>query len=104
MQVIQRTDIACESVLHMRRGITVWGCVQVRASSPLCRHTDAKAMVDSRLSRSNMAGPRQTGGDARASWWSLDLGQHHRLACNYYTLRHDASSAFLRNWVLQVCV
>ncbi|KAK9794943.1 hypothetical protein WJX73_004115 [Symbiochloris irregularis] len=78
--------------------------LQVRASSPLCRHTDAKAMVDSKLVRSNAAGPQHSpgkGGTAGGSWWSLDLGPAHRLACNYYTLRHDASVAYLRSWVLQ---
>jgi hypothetical protein len=32
----------------------------------------------------------------------MDLGPHHRLICNHYTLRHDASADFLRSWVLQV--
>ena len=36
------------------------------------------------------------------SWWVLDLGPRHSLICNYYTLRHDASTDFLRSWVLQV--
>ena len=61
-------------------------------------------MVDRKLVRSNTAGPQHSpqGGCKGASWWSLDLGPSHRLACNYYTLRHDASVAYLRHWVLQV--
>lgn len=76
--------------------------LQVRASSPSCRHTDLRSLVDSRLARSNLASPCAMADGTRASWWCLDLGPHHRLACNYYTLRHDASNAFLRNWDLQV--
>lgn len=74
---------------------------QVRASSPACRTTDGKGLVDGRFLRNNFAGPRLEGG-APASWWLLDLGAHSALMCNYYTLRHDASANFLRNWVLQV--
>ncbi len=37
----------------------------------------------------------------RRSWWLLDLGPQHQLICNYYSLRHDASTDFLRSWVLQ---
>lgn len=77
---------------------------QVKASSPLCRYTDARAMAGSKLVRSNLAGPQHVpGSSSHTSWWLLDLGPHHRLACNYYSLRHDASNAFLRSWVLQVC-
>lgn len=36
------------------------------------------------------------------SWWVMDLGPQHQLICNHYTLRHDASTDFLRSWVLQV--
>ena len=36
------------------------------------------------------------------SWWVLDLGAEHHLICNFYSLRHDGSTDFLRNWVLQV--
>jgi hypothetical protein len=32
----------------------------------------------------------------------VDLGDCHRLLCNYYTLRQDGSSDFPRHWVLQV--
>ena len=37
-----------------------------------------------------------------SSWWVVDLGAAHRLIVNFYTLRHDGSADFLRNWVLQV--
>lgn len=32
----------------------------------------------------------------------MDLGPQHQLICNHYTLRQDASTDFLRSWVLQV--
>ena len=35
-----------------------------------------------------------------ATWWSLDLRQH-RLACNYYSIRHDDSDNFVRSWNLE---
>lgn len=75
----------------------------MRASSPACRTTDCKGLVDGRFLRNNFAGPRLEGG-APAAWWLLELGPRSALMCNYYTLRHDASAAFLRNWVLQVRV
>ncbi|KAK9831854.1 hypothetical protein WJX81_001923 [Elliptochloris bilobata] len=77
------------------------GHVQVSASSPCCRHTDAKALVSGGFLRHNAAGPPSGGGGG--AWWQLDLGARHRLACNHYTLRHDASPAFPRSWGLQGC-
>ena len=78
--------------------------VQVSASSPGCRHTDAKALVSGGFLRHNAAGPptgAAGGGGGGGAWWQLDLGARHRLACNHYTLRHDASPAFPRSWALQ---
>ena len=75
--------------------------VQVRASSPACRTTDPRGLVDGRFLRANWAGPRLEGG-VPCTWWLLDLGPAHALACNYYTLRHDASANFLRSWAFQV--
>lgn len=31
----------------------------------------------------------------------IDLGEHHRLRCTRYCLRHDGSADFLRDWCLQ---
>lgn len=46
--------------------------------------------------------PQPTDQPPARSWWVLDLGPAHQLICNHYTLRHDASTDFLRSWVLQV--
>lgn len=75
--------------------------MQVSASSPGCRHTDAKALVSGGFLRHNAAGPPTGNGGGGGAWWQLDLGARHRLACNHYTLRHDASPAFPRSWALQ---
>ena len=58
--------------------------------------------MDGRFLRANWAGPRLESG-APSTWWLLDLGPAHALVCNYYTLRHDASTNFLRSWALQAC-
>ncbi len=81
--------------------IITLGVVQVRASSPSCRNTDPKAVVSGLFLRNNFAGPRYEDGQLQ-SWWLVDLGPGHRLIINYYTLRHDGSQDFLRNWVLEV--
>ena len=70
------------------------------ASSPGCRHTGTKALVAGGFLRHNAAGP-PAGGGGGGAWWQLDLGPRHRLACNHYTLRHDASAAYARSWALQ---
>lgn len=76
------------------------GRLAVRASSPSCRHTDLKAIVGRQPLHTNYAGPRVDRG-APCAWWALDLGPQHRLVCNHYSLRHDASPAFPRDWALQ---
>eukprot|EP00887_Chlorella_sp_A99_P006709 scaffold3.g6709.t1 len=76
------------------------GRLQARASSPACRGTDPRALVSGAFLRTNFAGPRLEGGQP-SSWWLLDLGGDHSLIANYYTLRHDGSSDFLRSWILQ---
>ena len=75
--------------------------MQVTASSPVCRNTDPKALVSGNFLRMNFAGPRTVEGRPQ-TWWQLDLGPGCKLTCNYYTLRHDGSQDFLRNWKLQV--
>lgn len=74
-------------------------CAQVTASSPSCRTTDPKGVVSGKFMRNNAAGQRPDG----AAWWQIDLGAQHSLLCNYYTIRHDASTTYPRNWTLQVC-
>ena len=76
------------------------GLLAVRASSPNCRGTDPRALLSGSFLRTNFAGPRREGG-ALQTWWLLDFGADHALECNYYTLRHDASTDFLRSWALQ---
>lgn len=78
------------------------GRLHVTASSPASRcGTDPKALVDRSFSRVNFAGPRRTHHGTLESWWILDLGERHRLRCTRYSLRHDGSSDFLRDWCLQ---
>ncbi|CAL8466648.1 g6184 [Coccomyxa elongata] len=73
------------------------GHLQVTASSPSCRSTDPKAVVSGNFLRNNAASQQRDGG----TWWRMDLGAQHRLMCNYYTMRHDASPDYPRNWALQ---
>jgi hypothetical protein len=96
--------------------------VDIKASSPPSRHTDAKAIVSGQFLNTSFAGPRYVRPAAAAAagsaslataeradstpstWWQLDLGPQHRLLCNYYVMRHDGShEGFVRSWVLQVC-
>lgn len=78
------------------------GLISVTASSPASRcGTDPKALVDRSFSRVNFAGPRRTQHGTLESWWIIDLGEHHRLRCTRYSLRHDGSSDFLRDWCMQ---
>lgn len=72
--------------------------MQVTASSPSCRFTDPKALVSGNFLRNNVARPRRDG----ETWWMVDLGPQHRLMCNYYTMRHDASPNYPCSWALQV--
>ncbi|GAX79048.1 hypothetical protein CEUSTIGMA_g6488.t1 [Chlamydomonas eustigma] len=74
--------------------------VQIKASSPSARHTDPKALAGDKFVCTNFAGPRYINGQA-VTWWNVDLGPCHKLILNYYTLRHDASPDFPRNWVIQ---
>jgi len=73
--------------------------LQVSASSPSCKFTDAKALTSHKFVRVNTACPNRDGD----VWWQIDLGMHHSLACNYYTVRADASGILLHEWELQVC-
>ena len=77
------------------------GLLAVRASSPVARGTDPRALLSGAFLRTNFAGPRREGTSGRVSWWAVDLGPGHALECNYYTLRADGSYDFLRNWALQ---
>lgn len=75
--------------------------LQVQASSPACRSTNPASCVALGPPRLNFAAPRSEAGRL-VSWWSLDLGPRHQLACSAYTLRHDKSHDPLRSWTLQV--
>lgn len=72
----------------------------VSASSPPSRFTDAKALVSRNYQGTSFAGPCNVGGQMSA-WWKVDLGADQQLLCNYYTVRQDSSSSFMRNWSLQ---
>ncbi|KAK1324541.1 BTB/POZ domain-containing protein [Acorus calamus] len=74
--------------------------ITVTASSPISRYTDPKALVSRTYQATSFAGPKIEDGHYRA-WWMVDIGQDHQLMCNYYTLRHDGSSAYQRAWSLQ---
>lgn len=94
--------------LGTRYGTQQWvnpvvaGYVDVKASSPVSRGTDPRGLLSGAFLRNNFAGPKiDTSSGNVSSWWSIDLGQGHALHCDYYTLRHDASSNYLRSWALQ---
>ncbi|CAM6116675.1 unnamed protein product [Calypogeia fissa] len=72
----------------------------VSASSPPSRFTDMKAIVSRKYQNTSFAGPCSTEGRI-SSWWKADLGQNHHLMCNYYTVRQDGSTDFMRSWSLQ---
>lgn len=77
------------------------GVLSIRASSPMSRcGTDGKALVSRNFSRLNFAGPRRTEDGSLESWWTIDLGEEHRLRCTRYIVRHDGSSDYLRTWCL----
>ncbi|CAL5045157.1 unnamed protein product [Urochloa decumbens] len=74
--------------------------ITVVASSPNSRHTDPKALVSKNYQGTCFAGPCIEDGK-KLSWWMVDIGQEHQLMCNYYTVRQDGSTTFMRSWVLQ---
>ncbi|CAD6338097.1 unnamed protein product [Miscanthus lutarioriparius] len=74
--------------------------ITVVASSPNSRHTDPKALVSKNYQGTCFAGPCIENGK-KLSWWMVDIGQDHQLMCNYYTVRQDGSTTFMRSWALQ---
>ncbi|CAN6172082.1 unnamed protein product [Urochloa humidicola] len=74
--------------------------ITVVASSPNSRHTDPKALVSKNYQGTCFAGPCIEDGK-KLSWWMVDIGQEHQLMCNYYTVRQDGSTTFMRSWVVQ---
>uniref|UniRef100_A0A0E0DQ77 BTB domain-containing protein n=2 Tax=Oryza meridionalis TaxID=40149 RepID=A0A0E0DQ77_9ORYZ len=74
--------------------------ITVTASSPNSRYTDPKALVSKNYQATCFAGPRLEDGKM-CSWWMVDIGPDHQLMCNYYTVRQDGSTTFMRSWVLQ---
>lgn len=74
--------------------------ISVMASSPNSRYTDPKALVSKSYQGTCFAGPCIED-DKKRSWWMLDIGQDHQLMCNYYTVRQDGSTTFMRDWVLE---
>jgi len=74
--------------------------ITVVASSPNSRHTDPKALVSKNYQGTCFAGPCIENGK-KLSWWMVDIGQDYQLMCNYYTVRQDGSTTFMRSWALQ---
>lgn len=74
--------------------------ITVTASSPSSRYTDPKALVSRTYQGTSYAGPRVENG-RNCAWWMVDIGQDHQFMCNYYTLRQDGSTAYVRWWALQ---
>ncbi|KAM7253169.1 hypothetical protein ACFE04_025787 [Oxalis oulophora] len=72
----------------------------ITASSPTSRYTDPKALVSRTYLGTSFAGPRMED-EHISAWWMVDLGEDHQLMCNYYTLRQDGSTAFIRFWNFQ---
>lgn len=93
--------------LGTRHGSQSWmnpailGIIHARASSPVARGTDNRAVVGRTFMRTNFAGPRRDPNGELVAWWQIDLGSDASLICNYYTLRQDGSTEFLRTWALQ---
>eukprot|EP00897_Mesotaenium_endlicherianum_P002693 jgi/Mesen1/2451/ME000158S01649 len=74
--------------------------IEVTASSPPSRFTDAKLLVSGSFQGTLVAGPCVDGG-AQTAWWKVDFGEGHQLMCNYYTVRQDGSANFMRSWALE---
>ncbi|CAA0842003.1 BTB/POZ domain-containing protein [Striga hermonthica] len=74
--------------------------VIVTASSPISRFTDPKVLASRSYQGTSFAGPRVENG-RNTAWWMVDIGHGHQLMCNYYTLRQDGSTAFIRKWSFQ---
>ncbi|XVE56276.1 hypothetical protein DITRI_Ditri03aG0225600 [Diplodiscus trichospermus] len=74
--------------------------IAITASSPASRYTDPKVLASRTYQGTCYAGPRMEDRHICA-WWMVDIGQDHQLVCNYYTLRQDGSSAYIRFWKFQ---
>ncbi|KAL6982604.1 hypothetical protein U1Q18_015992 [Sarracenia purpurea var. burkii] len=74
--------------------------ISISASSPVSRYTDPKVLVSRTYQGTSFAGPRIEDGK-NSAWWMVDIGQDHQVMCNYYTLRQDGSSAYIRSWNFQ---
>ncbi|KAJ7516513.1 hypothetical protein O6H91_22G061000 [Diphasiastrum complanatum] len=74
--------------------------ILVSSSSPFSRYTDPKAIVSGKYQCTSFAGPCMKDG-RYWSWWKIDLGVGHQLMCNYYSVRQDGSTNFMRGWIFQ---
>ncbi|PRQ27348.1 putative chromatin remodeling & transcription regulator BTB-POZ family [Rosa chinensis] len=74
--------------------------ITITASSPPSRFTDPKVLVSRSYQGTSFAGPQIEDG-RNNTWWMVDIGADHQLICNYYTLRHDGSRAYMRYWNFQ---
>mmetsp|Transcript_36759 Transcript_36759/g.87332 ORF Transcript_36759/g.87332 Transcript_36759/m.87332 type:complete len:265 (+) Transcript_36759:322-1116(+) len=74
--------------------------LSITCSGPLGKHCDPKLLASRKFVNTSYAGPCYENG-AWSTWWRFDLAEGLRLAVNYYTIRHDGSDNFPRNWALQ---
>lgn len=76
------------------------GAVRVTSSSPFCSCSEPFTLSSRAFHPRVCAQPRAASGQVEA-FWSVDIGPHHSLACNHYTLRMNDSTDFPRSWCLQ---
>ncbi|KAK3241628.1 hypothetical protein CYMTET_48622 [Cymbomonas tetramitiformis] len=74
--------------------------IVITASSPTSRFTNPARLSSRTFVESSSALPRQEQGQ-QSSWWRVDFGEQRRIMCDYYTVRHDGSQDFARDWSLQ---
>jgi len=76
--------------------------VETSTSAPHGRFTQPGSITSRQHVQTSYFDPQfdmRTG--RKESWWQVDIGRRRRLQCNHYTLRHDSSSDFVRNWELR---
>merc|ERR1719387_2086785 len=76
--------------------------VTVSTSSPMGRFTNPKVLTSRVPVHTSYSEPEidlRTG--RYQSWWQIDLGKRIKLRPNYYSVRHDSSDEFMRNWELR---
>ena len=75
--------------------------VRAESSSSFSSFSDPRKLL-SRCYHGSLCAEARAVGTERIAFWSVDLGESRRLACNHYTLRQSDSTVYPRNWSLQV--